>query len=336
VTGDCDDENAAVWPGAPELCDLADNDCDGLVTDEGLVTVVETGFTGPSIQNALDAAPLGGTVRVCPGTYTEILVIERPVLVQGLGGREATFLDAAGMGRAIEVMAGSVILADLTILNGAADEGAGLRASGVGSLTVISCSFRGGVASGAGGGVLLRDVPVFSLSDVRVLDGLADQGGGAALIGSSGLAMDFIARANSASEGGGLYVDGGVPTVENALIEVNAASGSGAGVFAASSLALLDADLFDNVAPVGAACHVEGGLLTMTDGAVRRNLSSAGGALSVESNASVSNISWGLGLDDNTPADVSVLGGGSYSYGTFETFECTGANGVGGGTPGCL
>jgi len=35
MSGDCDDANANVWPGAPEVCDNQDNNCDGQV-DEGI------------------------------------------------------------------------------------------------------------------------------------------------------------------------------------------------------------------------------------------------------------------------------------------------------------
>ncbi len=34
TTGDCDDTNAAAWPGASEVCDGADNDCNGFTDDD--------------------------------------------------------------------------------------------------------------------------------------------------------------------------------------------------------------------------------------------------------------------------------------------------------------
>ncbi|MCO4774018.1 MAG: hypothetical protein KDA24_28555, partial [Deltaproteobacteria bacterium] len=333
--GDCDDADATSYPGAPLLCDLADNDCDGLVTDDGLVTNTATGLTGTSIQGAIDAASPGANLSVCPGIYSERLTVDKGLVLDGLGGRTATFVQAGGLGRAVDVTADGVIMSNLTLLDGLAAEGAGLRVEGASSFTAISLAVEGGEATGAGGGVLLRDVASFTLSDLRVLDGAAALGGGVAFLESSGLALDLIARANAATEGGAVYVDGGAVVIENGLLELNDASGSGGGVRVLGSASLFDADLFDNDAPVGAAYHVSGGLVVLEDGSVRRNASTHSGALHVESNVEVTNVSWGVGLDDNTPVDVSVSGGASFSYGPFAAFSCVGDGSPTGGTPGC-
>ncbi len=64
---DCDDGDAAIYPGAEEICNGLDDDCDGYT--ETLVPTDE-----PTIQDAIDSSYVGELICVEPGTYAENII----------------------------------------------------------------------------------------------------------------------------------------------------------------------------------------------------------------------------------------------------------------------
>lgn len=82
---DCDDSDATVHPGSTETWyDGTDQDCDGRV-DEYFACGDGTGeFT--ALQEAIDTVPDDSVIELCPGTYTEDVVIEdRRLSIEGAG-----------------------------------------------------------------------------------------------------------------------------------------------------------------------------------------------------------------------------------------------------------
>jgi Periplasmic copper-binding protein (NosD) len=102
-----------------------------------------------SIQAAIDAAPVHGTVLVCPGTYQQSATIDKSLTLQGLPG--AT-VDASGQAYGIGTSASWVTISGLTV------ENANSTATGAPDDGIITAGFVGSNPVAADHVRIVRDV----------------------------------------------------------------------------------------------------------------------------------------------------------------------------------
>ncbi len=232
TAGDCDDEYETTYPGAPELCDELDNNCDGDAADLGLVTFYPDEGPPTPIYDGLEgglAIHDPGTLYLCDGTHVghvNVYTTER-VAIEGKNGFGATTLDAQGLGRVITIMEDSTLfLNGLTIKGGEATYGGGLHC------------ISGEVA----------------LNDVMILENNADYGGG--LNAEGGCVVSggaWIANNVATVDGGGVRLDDATLTTDWIILSGNKAFVEGGGMFASNSDITGDSlDASNNESPLAA------------------------------------------------------------------------------------
>jgi hypothetical protein len=133
------------------------------------------------VQDAIDAASDGDVIQLGAGTYDVQLDLDARVLTIEGAGRDDTIL-RTDFGRPVTVGTSS-------------------------DLTLSSLTLAGGRASDDGGNLRCTNSRI-ELSDVRIEDGLAKQGGGAYMSGCDATFTDVELVNNECSNvGGGLFVD---------------------------------------------------------------------------------------------------------------------------------
>ena len=80
-------------------------------------TVITVPTDYPTIQEAVDAAGLGDTVRVLAGTYYEHVMVNKSISLVGAGGN-TTFIDGSGTGNVVFLGANDTSVSGFTVMNG--------------------------------------------------------------------------------------------------------------------------------------------------------------------------------------------------------------------------
>ncbi|MCK6505149.1 putative metal-binding motif-containing protein [Myxococcota bacterium] len=329
--GDCDDTDDEINPGAEEICDDIDNDCDATTSEDGLVTLeavdgsiydVTSYFADGTYSSPTTVTMSGdGTFSFCRGTYYVRMVLQADIEIVGVHGADETTFSAGDAVSVIEVQSNGVdaSITGVTIRDGlgsgrffgspAYSTGGGLYCAASATVAIVDSVITANTAE-VGGGIYVEGCDV-TLRDTEISDCAADYGGGIAVGDGDASVTDSILTDNVANySGGAAYVDGSGDvsagmSLSSSIVELNEAQyGGGVAVFeaafACSGSSGVEAGFFDNEGSLGGAAFVD------TPESFRSNT-----------------CDWGEGSTDNTPVDIFVVvSENEYDYGNDASFTC--------------
>lgn len=308
---DCDDTDAAVHPGATEVCSAADDDCDPSTSDAGLARFVDTSGVETDLSADLSSGTAGspatwtssadGDMYVCEGTWYVALEIDgHSVSIQGPHGSALTVLDGADADSVLFVAANSdVTLQGLTLTHGFADNG----------------------------GAIWMDSAGLTADDVVLQDNIANNRGGALYALDSNVSFtNSLWSGNVANDGAAAYIDGqrfpAGHSLHTCTFDANETDNNGGALYVTgdASVDATDSSFQNNISGSnGGAAYVSSGSLDLLTCTVDGNLADGDGGgvysrdvMDIEDTVFTSNIAaergGGLYLDLNRNEDVTITG----------------------------
>jgi hypothetical protein len=238
---DCNDEDETVFPGAQELCDAVDNNCDG-VMDENTATFEDaTGvrdvsnlFIGTAALPARISFPTAGKLQLCgASTYFAAITVAKNLEIVGTGA-ETSILDGGGKVRVIttETQGTTTTIRDVRLANGTATTGGALYCADT-TVDVRDVVIANNSASGRGAGVAL-DRCTSNFNRVTISDNAGASGAGlSALSGTATLTNVTLTKNAATTVGGGLSSTTGavVNLIDSIVLENSSGNGQGGGAF---------------------------------------------------------------------------------------------------------
>ncbi len=310
--GDCDDADAAVYPGATDL-----DRCDGIAQDCSASEILVP-EDHPTIQAAIDASRNGDRVCVGPGTWAPIRLNGKAIQVIGREGIDATIIDADGS-RPLTFAddeTRATVVEGFTLIHGDSTHGGGAdlfdASPTLRNLRITQCSatFGGGISS-RGGDPLIENVQIegnqagtrgggvhvdggsAEFTNVWIVDNIGGDGtfggigGGAYLKGDVSLKNVRIERNRATAGPGGVQLTGfGTATLENVVIVDNEGSEGGGINLNIAQATFQNTTIVGNTSPRGGGIYAFGGDHTFTNSILAYNSSASGGGIHVDSSAS--------------------------------------------------
>ena len=267
-TASTDDDDSAATADDDDSAAGDDDDSAAGDDDDTTPVPIEVCHDGTGdhlgIQTALDAAPDGATVLICPGEYAEDLLLEgKGLTVASTDGASVTTVLGSGGGSVWTIRdADGVLLDGLTVTGGIAESGGGGLDVSDSRIEIRGCVFTGNLG-GFGGGLLANDCDLTIEDSEFRLNEAVHGGGGAYVEVSAGEITGCLFQENDSELGGGLGVHDGAMEVRDSDFVDNHADASDTSAGGGGIWAYGDVDIICNTITANRSDRYAGGLFAL-------------------------------------------------------------------------